>query len=137
MIKRENVYSDRISEINLKSLLDNYNVPTKTFQKKLFCCVVVKIAFHGLKSLSIIFKTCFQNTLKIENRGRIFFHVRPLYEWAVSNLDPERSMHRPVEVAHSSSIEGSHTTKNMASGDFALILIRLGNNKVKTKNGMQ
>ncbi len=46
-------------------------------------------------------------------------------------------MHGPVEVGHSSSIEGSHTTKNLASGDFELILIRLGINKVKTKNGMK
>jgi hypothetical protein len=36
----------------------------------------------------------------------------------VSNLDPERSMHRLVLVAHSSFIEGSHTTKNTASAYF-------------------
>jgi hypothetical protein len=45
------------------------------------------------------------------SRGSIFSCVRPFYEWAVSGLD--RSMHRSlyVYVAHSSLIEGSHTTK--------------------------
>ncbi len=44
--------------------------------------------------------------------GHIFSHVRPFYEWAVSNLD--RSMRRSlwVLITHSSFIEGSHTTKN-------------------------
>jgi len=44
-------------------------------------------------------------------RGRILSRVRPFYERAVSDLD--RSMHRSlwVYVAHSSFIEGSHTTK--------------------------
>jgi hypothetical protein len=48
-------------------------------------------------------------------RGRIFSHVRPFYEWAVSDVD--RSMHRSlwVLVAHSLFIEGSHMTKNTAS----------------------
>jgi hypothetical protein len=48
-------------------------------------------------------------------RGRDFSHVRPFYEQAVSNLD--RSMHKSLWVldAHSSFIEGSHMTKNMAS----------------------
>jgi hypothetical protein len=41
--------------------------------------------------------------------------VRPFYENAVSDLDPLRSMHRPVWVAHSLLIEGSPTTKNTAS----------------------
>jgi len=50
-----------------------------------------------------------------ESKGRIFSHVWPFYERAVSNLDPLRSMHRPVLVAHSSFIEGSHKTKNTAS----------------------
>jgi len=36
----------------------------------------------------------------------------------VSDLDPKRSMHIPVLVAHSSFIEGSYTTKNVASGFF-------------------
>ncbi len=47
--------------------------------------------------------------------GSIFSHVRPSYEWAVS--DKDRSMHISlwVQVAHSSFIEGSHTTKNAAS----------------------
>ncbi len=48
--------------------------------------------------------------------GCIFSHVQPFYEWAVGDLDSKRYMHRPVKVAHSSFIEGSHTTKNTASG---------------------
>jgi hypothetical protein len=52
-------------------------------------------------------------------RGHIFSRVQPFHECAVSNLDPQRSMHRPVEVAHSSFIEGSHMTKNTASGIIA------------------
>ncbi len=49
-------------------------------------------------------------------RGRNFSHVRPFDERAVSDLD--RSMHRSLWalVTHSSFIEGSHTTKNTASG---------------------
>jgi hypothetical protein len=52
------------------------------------------------------------------SKGRIFSrvtHVRPFYERAVSDLD--RSMDRSlwVLVVHSIFIEGSHTTKNMAS----------------------
>jgi hypothetical protein len=45
----------------------------------------------------------------------IFNHVRPFYEWVVSDLD--RSTHRSVwvYVTHSLFIEGSHTTKNTAS----------------------
>ncbi len=48
--------------------------------------------------------------------GRIFSRVRPAYERAVSDLD--RSMHISlwVWVAHSLFIEGSHMTKNTASG---------------------
>ncbi len=56
----------------------------------------------------------------------IFSHVWPFYEQAVSDLD--RSMHRS-QVAHSSFIEGSHTTKNSASVLAAVALlsnIRLG-----------
>jgi hypothetical protein len=47
--------------------------------------------------------------------GRIFSRVWPSYEQNVSDLD--RSMHISlwVKVAHSSFIEGSHTTKNTAS----------------------
>ncbi len=33
----------------------------------------------------------------------------------MSDQDPLKSMHRPVQAAHSSFIEGSHMTKNMAS----------------------
>ncbi len=49
------------------------------------------------------------------NRGHIFSHVWPFYERVVSNLD--RSMHITllIQVAHSSFIEGSLTTENMAS----------------------
>jgi hypothetical protein len=48
-------------------------------------------------------------------RDCIFSHLRPSYEQAVS--DQDRSMHISpwVQVAHSSFIEGSHTTKNTAS----------------------
>ncbi len=53
----------------------------------------------------------------LKNRGCIFSHVRLFYEQAVSNLGRLRSMHIPVYVAHSSFIEGLHTTKNKASGD--------------------
>ncbi len=47
-------------------------------------------------------------------RGRIFSHVRPFYERAVSDLD--RAMNRSlwVLVTHSSFIEGLLTTKNAA-----------------------
>jgi hypothetical protein len=47
--------------------------------------------------------------------GRIFSHVRPLYERAMSDL--YRSMHRSlwVWVAHSLFLEGLHMTKNTAS----------------------
>jgi hypothetical protein len=34
----------------------------------------------------------------------------------MNDLDPKRSMYRPVSVAHSSFIEGSRTTKNTVSG---------------------
>ncbi len=53
---------------------------------------------------------------RLQCRGHIFSHVQPFYERAVSDLDPQRSMHRPFQVALSSFIEGSHTTKNTASG---------------------
>jgi len=59
-----------------------------------------------------------------ETRGCIFSHVQPVYEQAVSNLD--RSMNRLqwVLAAHGSFIEGSHTTKNTASG-FGIELFSL------------
>ncbi len=50
----------------------------------------------------------------------IFSHLRPFYEPAVSDLDPQRFMHRPVQVAHNSFIDGLHTTKNMSS-DFSVL----------------
>jgi hypothetical protein len=56
--------------------------------------------------------------------GCIFSHVWPFYEQAVSDLDPKRSMNRPVWVTHRSFIEGSHTTKNTAS---VLSLVTLDN----------
>ncbi len=52
---------------------------------------------------------------EIDSRGCNCSHVRPFYERVVSDLGPQRSIHRPVWVAHSSFIEGSHTTKNTAS----------------------
>ncbi len=55
-----------------------------------------------------------------EPRGCIFSHVWPFYEPAVSSPDPQRSMQRPVLLAHSSFIEGSRMTKNMAAGTFTL-----------------
>ncbi len=55
------------------------------------------------------------NSSEYGPRGHIFSHVGPFYERAVSNLDPQRYMHRPVQVAHSLFIEGSYTTKNMAT----------------------
>ncbi len=50
----------------------------------------------------------------------VFSRVRSFYEQAVSNLDPYRSIHRPVQVTHSWFIEGSHTTKNTASENIHL-----------------
>ncbi len=32
----------------------------------------------------------------IDTSSRIFSYMRPFYERAVSDLDPQRSMHRPV-----------------------------------------
>ncbi len=55
-------------------------------------------------------------------RGHIFRRVRPYFEHAVSDLDTQRSMHRPVQVTQSSFIEGLHRTKKMAS---AAILINI------------
>jgi hypothetical protein len=78
--------------------------------------------------LAFEFKKCHQRiqlgTTKVYSlcfsmiRGRIFSHVQPFYERAVSYQD--RSMHRSlwVLVAHSSFIEGSDMTKHTASGDF-------------------
>ncbi len=54
------------------------------------------------------------------SRGHIFSCVRPFCERAVSDLDPQRYIHRPVQVAHSSFIGGSHTTKNTDSDHLAL-----------------
>jgi hypothetical protein len=41
-------------------------------------------------------KSAFVYVTYIVFRGRIFSHVRPFYERAVSDLDPKRSMHGPV-----------------------------------------
>ncbi len=54
--------------------------------------------------------------------GCIFSHVRPFYERAVSDLGPQRSMHTPIQVAHSSFIQGSHMTKNTASDHILQII---------------
>ncbi len=48
----------------------------------------------------------------------IFSRERPFHKQAVSDLGPKRSIHRPLKVAHSSFIEGSHATKNTASSHF-------------------
>ncbi len=65
-------------------------------------------------------------------RGRIFSHVRPLYERAVSDLDPLRSLHRPAQAAHNLFIEGSYMTKNTATGHLALV--QLSPEKIGNKN---
>jgi hypothetical protein len=44
-------------------------------------------------------------------RGRIFSHVQPSYERAVSDLDKSMNISLWVYVAHSSFTEGSHTNK--------------------------
>jgi hypothetical protein len=49
-------------------------------------------------------------------RGRIFSCLQPSYEQAVSNLDRSMNISLWVSVAHSAFTEGSHMTKNMASG---------------------
>jgi hypothetical protein len=53
----------------------------------------------GCKKLSMDkqsnFYTC-KKVLNIDYVGHIFSRVRHFYERAVSNLDPQRSMHRPV-----------------------------------------
>ncbi len=54
------------------------------------------------------------NTCQGQTLGRIFSHVRPFYEPAVSNLDKSMHISVWVQVTHSSFIEGSHMTKNMA-----------------------
>ncbi len=41
--------------------------------------------------------------------------MQPFYEQVLSDLDAKRSMQRPVYVAHSSFIEGSHMTNNTDS----------------------
>ncbi len=52
------------------------------------------------------------------SRGCIFSHVWPYYERAVSNQDSSMQISLSVWVTHSSFIEGSFTTKNMASEHF-------------------
>jgi hypothetical protein len=51
----------------------------------------------------------------ITSTGPYFCHVRPSYEWAMSNLDRSMNISLWLWVAHSSFTEGSHTTKNTAS----------------------
>ncbi len=61
-----------------------------------------KLEFLGMqKSLKI--KNCSPQKM-IEFRGRIFSHVRPFYEWAVSNLD--RSMNH---MTITSTLHSPHT----------------------------
>ncbi len=64
--------------------------------------------------------TCpvFQHIFRVPcpvSRGHIFSCVRPSYEWAVSDLDRPMNISLWVQVAHSSFIELSQTTKNTAS----------------------
>ncbi len=51
-------------------------------------------------------------------RGRIFSCVWPSYEQAISDLDRSINISLWIWVAHSSFTEGSHMTKNTASGLF-------------------
>ncbi len=79
-----------------------------------FSIMTFSLMTHVIATRSI---TTVNNTTRGHaNRGHIFSCVRPFYERSVSDLD--RSMHRSlwVYVAHSSFIEGSHMTKNTASG---------------------
>ncbi len=59
------------------------------------------------QTLQLIKKICkFSAKQKFHNsgpRGRIFSCVQPFYERSMSDLEPQRSMHRPVQVAHSRS----------------------------------
>jgi hypothetical protein len=57
----------------------------------------------------------FISSMETRIKGCIFSGVRSFYERAVSKLDPQRSMHRPVQVTHSSFTGGSYTIKNTAS----------------------
>ncbi len=72
----------------------------------------------------MLYKIIFGNKFDLF-RGRIFSCVQPFYEWAVSNLGPQRSMHRHVLVAHSSFIEKLHTIKITASGHLSYTTVNL------------
>jgi len=48
----------------------------------------------------------------------VFSRLQPFYEQAVSDLDSPMQISLWVWVTHSSFIEGSRTTKNMAYGVF-------------------
>ncbi len=67
-----------------------------------------------------------------QNRGRIFCHVRPFYEWRV--IDLNWSMHTSIcfYITHSSFIEGSHITKNMA---WTLYVVLNREHRVQLWNG--
>jgi hypothetical protein len=61
------------------------------------------IALHPIPKIETIILYCKnfvyitkKKPTAVETRGRIFSHVRPFYERAVHDLDPQRSMHRPV-----------------------------------------
>jgi hypothetical protein len=50
----------------------------------------------------------------------VVYHDLYVYEQAVSDLDPQRSMHRPVYFTHRLFIEWLNTTKNTASECLSL-----------------
>ncbi len=74
--------------------------------------------------------------MNIIYRGHIFSHVRPFCERAVSDLGPQRSLNRPVQVAHSSFTEGSHTAKNTASGSCISNRLPVMSHVLVTANGV-
>ncbi len=73
------------------------------------------LIFNESSKASVVFVSicCFISISLLDTWGRIFSCVWPFYVWAVSDLGMHRSLW--VLVAHSSFIEGSHTTKNTAS----------------------
>ncbi len=89
------------------------NVDALEFQIELCCRYFV--LFSGLETFWATFWKIGQILIRFF-WGSIFSHVRPFFERAVSDLD--RSMHISlwISVTPSSFIEGSHMTKNTASG---------------------
>ncbi len=69
--------------------------------------------------------------------GCIFNCVRPSYKWAMSDLDRSMYISLWVYVAHSLFIEGSHTSKNIASEHFCQNWEAIESaTKIKVKIGM-